>query len=78
VADSCFAQTIDVLRGRAEPLGIGSRDRRRRDGHVHRSDAGALVQTPDEAGCVHDFRDFIARAKRVGVLVAVGHPRRSR
>src|SRR5947199_9389858 len=33
---------------------------------------GALVQTPDEAGCVHDLRDFIARAKQAGVLVAVG------
>src|SRR5206468_2157174 len=32
---------------------------------------GALVQSPDEAGCVHDLREFIARAKREGVLVAV-------
>src|SRR6266516_7333259 len=65
VADSCFAQTIDVLRSRAEPLkielvifpiaelstvGFGERV------------FGALVQTPDEAGCVHDLRGFIARA----------------
>src|SRR5207253_6930763 len=33
---------------------------------------GALVQTPDEAGRVHDFGPFIARAKEAGVLVAVG------
>ena len=33
---------------------------------------GALVQTPDEAGRVHDLRAFIARAKQAGVLVAVG------
>ena len=33
---------------------------------------GALVQTPDEAGRVHDLRDFIAAAKAAGVAVAVG------
>ena len=32
---------------------------------------GAFVQTPDEAGCVHDHSDFVARAKQAGVLVAV-------
>src|SRR5207244_9186000 len=33
---------------------------------------GAIVQAPDEAGAVHDLRDFIARAHRADVLVAVG------
>src|SRR5204863_4040829 len=33
---------------------------------------GALIQSPDEAGRVHDLRTFIARAKHNGVLVAVG------
>jgi glycine dehydrogenase len=75
VSDSCFPQTVEVLRARAEPLGIeivlmpnlllnaatfGNRV------------FGALVQTPDETGRVHDLRDFIARAKQAGVLVAVG------
>ena len=75
VADSCYAQTLDVVRGRAIPLGIevavvpaaelntvafGERV------------FGALVQTPDEAGRVHDLRGFITRAKQAGVLVAVG------
>jgi glycine cleavage system P protein (glycine dehydrogenase) len=32
---------------------------------------GALVQTPDEAGLVHDLREFIGRAKTQGALVAV-------
>src|SRR5262245_38713170 len=56
VADSCFPQTVDVLRSRAEPLGI---DLLLGDHHtVHFSDRvfGALVQTPDEAGAVHDIR----------------------
>jgi glycine dehydrogenase len=71
VADSCFPQTIEVLRARAEPLGIelviGDFLTARFTDRV----VGALVQTPDEAGLVHDLREFIAGAKRAGVLVAV-------
>jgi glycine dehydrogenase len=71
VADSCFPQTIDVLRARAEPLGIelvvGDPSRLERTDRIF----GALVQSPDEAGLVHDLRDFIARARREGVAVAV-------
>ncbi len=32
---------------------------------------GALLQTPDEAGLVHDFSGFVKRARQAGVLVAV-------
>src|SRR5258708_24023497 len=70
VADSCFPQTIDVLRARAEPLNIelviGDWRRANLEGAF-----GALVQTPDEAGLVHDFSGFIAEAKRTGTMVAV-------
>jgi glycine dehydrogenase len=72
VADSVFPQTLDVLRARAEPLGIelqvGDLDEATFDDRTF----GALVQTPDEAGRVRDLRDFIARAKRANVGVAVG------
>ena len=72
VADSCFPQTIEVLRTRAEPLGIelviGPMD----DAAFGDRMFGALVQTPDEAGRVRDLRDFIARAKRSNVAVAAG------
>src|SRR5262252_3624433 len=72
VADSVFPQTLDVLRARAEPLGI--------ELVVTDSDAveftdrtfAALVQSPDEAGRVRDLRAFMAKAKRAGVAVAVG------
>lgn len=71
VSDRCFPQTIEVLRSRAEPLGIevriGSADQMDFDGRVF----GALVQYPDEAGRVDDLRPFIARAHEAGVLVAV-------
>jgi glycine dehydrogenase len=71
VADNCFPQTIDVLRARAEPLGIELiiGDWRTAD---LTGTFGALLQTPDEAGLVHDLSGFIARAKHLGVLVAVG------
>jgi glycine dehydrogenase len=72
VADSCFPQTIDVLRARAEPLGIelviGDLDTATFNDRTF----GALVQTPDEAGRVRDLRGFLGSAKRSGVLVAVG------
>jgi glycine cleavage system P protein (glycine dehydrogenase) len=71
-ADSCFPQTIDVLRARAEPLGIelvvGNPEKVAFGDRVF----GALVQTPDEAGRVRDLSGFIASARQAGVLAAVG------
>jgi glycine dehydrogenase len=72
VADSCFPQTIEVLKARAEPLGIDLVIGDFRTVELGDRVFGALVQTPDEAGRVHDLRDFIARAKRAGAGVAVG------
>jgi glycine dehydrogenase len=71
VSDRCFPHTIEVLRSRAEPLGIelrvGPADEMTFDARVF----GALVQYPDETGRVSDLRSFIARARESGVLVAV-------
>jgi glycine dehydrogenase len=72
VADSCFPQTIDVMRGRAEPLGIELVIGDWRTVDLSKGFFGAMVQSPDEAGMVHDLRDFIAGAKRNSVMVAVG------
>jgi len=72
VSRSCFAQTIDVLKSRAEPLGIELVIGDVKDAELGDRVFGALVQTPDEAGCVHDLRDFITRAKTADVAVAVG------
>jgi glycine dehydrogenase len=71
VADRCFPQTIDVLRTRAEPLRIELviGDWRTAD---LTGTFGAVVQTPDEAGLVHDLRGFIEQAHAAGALVAVG------
>jgi glycine dehydrogenase len=71
VARSVFPQTIEVVASRAEPLGIelviGDLGAARLTGQMF----GALVQTPDETGAVHDLRTFIAEAHAAGVLVAV-------
>src|SRR5438045_2330766 len=75
VADSCFPQTLDLLRARAEPLGIEvllMPNEMMASAEFGDRVFGALVQTPDEAGRVHSLRKFIARAKAAGVLVAVG------
>ncbi len=72
VSDRTFPQTIDVLRARAEPLGI--------DVHVTALEGltfdddtfGLLVQYPDERGRVVDLRSLIEQAHAAGVKVAVG------
>ena len=74
VARSCFPQTVDVVRARAEPLGIELHViDPTKAGAVELTDRvfGLLLQTPDEAGMVHDFRSLIARARKAGVGVAV-------
>jgi glycine dehydrogenase len=73
VADSIYPQTMEVLRARAEPLGIeivvapAPIDGSSFGGRVF----GTLVQTPDESGRVHDLREFISHARNAGVAVAV-------
>src|SRR5688500_14943570 len=72
VSDRCFPQTIEVLRSRAEPLGIdlhvGPLDQHPLDGRAY----GALLQYPDEGGLLQDLAPFIRNAHDNGVLVAVG------
>ena len=71
VASHCFPQTIDVLRGRAEPLGIelvvAGLDKIEFTERMY----GVLVQTPDAQGALHDVRALIERAHDAKVQVAV-------
>jgi glycine dehydrogenase len=71
VANNCYPQTIDVLRARAEPLGIELFIDDPYTAELTDRVFGVLLQTPDEAGRVHDYRQFISRAKARGVLVSV-------
>jgi glycine dehydrogenase len=70
VSDRVFPQTIDVLRGRAEPLditlAIGDPETLPMDRAF-----GLLIQYPDDRGEVRDLRPIIERAHANGLLVVV-------
>jgi glycine dehydrogenase len=72
ISDRCLPQTIDVLRSRAEPLGIDLRISPAQDMRVASDVFGILLQYPDESGLVQDLTALIARAHDAGALVAVG------
>jgi glycine dehydrogenase len=70
VSDRCFPQTIDVIRGRAEPLEIrvevGDPDT------MPMNEAfGILLQYPDDRGEIRDLKPIIEKAHAAGLLVAV-------
>ncbi len=72
VSARCFPQVLELLKTRAEPLGIELEI-----GDVETMDFtpevfGALVQYPDDRGALRDWSAFIARAHEVGAQVAVG------
>ena len=73
VSERCFAQTIDVLRGRAAPLKIklviGDLASVPQD--VLDRAFGILAQYPDSHGEASDLRPLIKRAHDTGCLVAV-------
>jgi glycine cleavage system P protein (glycine dehydrogenase) len=71
VSDRSFPQTIEVLKSRAEPLGL-TLEICPSDRMTFGADAfGMLLQYPDEAGLVRDLTPTIARAHEAGVLAAV-------
>ncbi|HEU4693730.1 MAG TPA: hypothetical protein VFS23_35445, partial [Vicinamibacterales bacterium] len=72
VADGCFPQTIDVVRSRAEPLGVELRVVPLNQMTFERPVFGAIVQYPDAGGAVTDLKPFIERAHQAGALVSVG------
>ena len=71
VSDKVFPQTLEVLRSRAEPIGIELRVGSFRTAELDSSVFGALLQFPDVDGNVSDPRAFIQRAHEAGIPVAV-------
>jgi glycine dehydrogenase len=71
VSDTCFPQTIDLLKTRSAPLGIelivGDYRKAPFDGTVF----GAVVQYPDINGAVEDYSEFCAAAHQAGAFVCV-------
>ncbi|BAZ07431.1 aminomethyl-transferring glycine dehydrogenase [Calothrix sp. NIES-3974] len=71
VAQDCHPQTIDVLRTRAEALGIEVIVGDHQGFDFQAPIFGAILQYPATDGTVYDYREFIARAHGVGALVTV-------
>jgi glycine dehydrogenase len=70
VSDRCFPQTIDVVRGRAEPLRIRLEIGNPGDLPMEKA-FGLLLQYPDDRGEIADLRPTIDKAHAAGLLVAV-------
>jgi glycine dehydrogenase len=73
VSDRVFPQTLDVLRGRAEPLGIRLEigDPSTFGPERLATGFGLLLQYPDERGELRDLAPLVERAHAAGLLVAV-------
>ncbi|MFZ1730141.1 MAG: aminomethyl-transferring glycine dehydrogenase [Bacteroidota bacterium] len=69
VAETCFPQTIDVLKLRSEPLGFEIVIGDYRTAVIDDSYFGAIVQYPDANGSIEDYRAFIAAMHEIEVLV---------
>jgi glycine dehydrogenase len=71
VADSCYPQTIDLLKTRSTPMGIelliGDWQTFKNDASVY----GVLLQYPAADGKVNDYADFVKTLKSAGIAVAV-------
>jgi len=73
VADDCHPQTIDVLKTRAEPMGIklvvGNLSEQQES--PDESIFGALIQNPGTFGEIHYIDDLITKWHEFGTLVSV-------
>ena len=72
VSELCHPQTIDLVIGRAEPLGINVVVGNHEKYDLTNEDLyGILLQYPATNGEVYDYTDLIASAHEISVLVAV-------
>jgi glycine dehydrogenase len=71
VSDACHPQTVDVVRTRAEPLGIEVVVADVDGYDLARGVFGVLVQYPASDGAIADHRALIARAHTAGALVVM-------
>ncbi len=71
VSNECFPQTIDVLKTRANPLGIELIVGDHRTIELNDDFFGLLVQYPSAVGGVYDFRSFFKLAKEKNIFAVV-------
>ena len=71
VSNTCFAQTIDVLKTRSEPLGIELVIDSIENINIDSSYFGSILQYPEISGEVNDYSEFVEQAHEAGALVGV-------
>ena len=71
VSDSCHPQTIEVLKTRANPLGIELIIANHQEFKFDKPIFGALLQYPATDGTVYDYREFIDQVHQQKALVTV-------
>jgi glycine dehydrogenase len=71
VSNTCFPQTIDVIKTRSTPIGVEVVIGDTNSFEFDDSFFGALIQYPDINGEVNDYKAFVAKAKTKEVQVAV-------
>ena len=71
VSARCLPQTIDVMRGRAAPLGLELVVGDLASVPLDEATFGVLVQYPDADGAVENPAGVVARARQAGACVAV-------
>jgi glycine dehydrogenase len=71
VSTLCHPQTIDVVRTRAQPLGVEVTVGDHRSFQFNETVFGALVQYPATDGTVFDYEEFAQKAHAAGALLVV-------
>ncbi len=71
VSHECFPQTIDLLKTRSAPLNIELVIGDFKTVTLDASIFGAMLQYPTADGKVHEYAEFVAKAKANGVTTAV-------
>jgi glycine dehydrogenase len=69
VSETCHPQTIEVIRTRAEPLGVEVVVGDHRGIDWNREWFGAIVQYPATDGAIYDYRSFCEQSHSHGALV---------
>jgi glycine dehydrogenase len=71
VSEECFPQTIDVLRTRANPLGIELKIGNHSETELTKDIFGLLVQYPSGYGEVYNYRELFANADGLNIYKVV-------
>ena len=71
VADNCHPQTIEVVRTRAQPLGLQILVGDFQNFELNKNVFGTLVQYPATDGAIIDYTDFVRRTHDAGALSVI-------